>query len=67
MSFYADNAIDVHLSTEITRIEPATKSLIAGSRRVDYDHLILAMGASPRRLSAAVGGKLDGTDFIVID
>ena len=59
-SFYAENAIDLHLNETVTAIDRADKAVIAGGRKVPYDHLVLATGSVPRRLPPAIGGALQG-------
>ncbi|MCM2561829.1 FAD-dependent oxidoreductase [Lutimaribacter sp. EGI FJ00015] len=59
-SYYAENAINLHLSEAVTAIDPADKVVIAGGRSLAYDQLVLATGAEPRRLPPAIGGALQG-------
>ncbi|NUW31698.1 FAD-dependent oxidoreductase [Nonomuraea sp. SMC257] len=49
--WYADNAVELLLGTPVTRIEPGEHAvaLADGSRRA-YDKLLIATGATPRRL-----------------
>ncbi|SDI75329.1 NAD(P)/FAD-dependent oxidoreductase [Lutimaribacter saemankumensis] len=65
-SFYAENAIDLHLNETVTAIDRAGKVVIAGGQKVPYDHLVLTTGSVPRRLPAAIGGALQGV-FTVRD
>jgi 3-phenylpropionate/trans-cinnamate dioxygenase ferredoxin reductase subunit len=58
--WYADNNIDLVLSTRATAIHRDTKQLeIEGGALIAYDKLVLATGASARKLPAAIGGELD--------
>jgi 3-phenylpropionate/trans-cinnamate dioxygenase ferredoxin reductase subunit len=50
--FYADSRIDLRLNTVATRIGRAAKTVeLADGESIAYDHLILALGARPRRLT----------------
>ncbi|HVV60535.1 MAG TPA: FAD-dependent oxidoreductase [Pseudolabrys sp.] len=49
--WYAENKIDLKLKTEVTAIDPKTKSLtLAGGATIQFDKLLLATGAEPVRL-----------------
>jgi NADPH-dependent 2,4-dienoyl-CoA reductase/sulfur reductase-like enzyme/nitrite reductase/ring-hydroxylating ferredoxin subunit len=51
-SFYAENGIELRLSTNVTRIDPRSReAVLADGDRVAYDRLLLATGAEPIRLS----------------
>ena len=65
-SFYAENAIDLHLGESVTGIDRANKEVIAGGRRIAYDNLVLTTGSVPRRLPEAIGGALQGV-YVVRD
>ena len=59
--FYPDHNIDLRLSTHVSAIDPAAKTVTAGAGEViAYDKLALTTGSTPRRLPAAVGGDLEG-------
>ncbi|MEY8799395.1 NAD(P)/FAD-dependent oxidoreductase [Leisingera sp. XS_AS12] len=60
-AFYAEQEISLRLGEEITAVSTADRRVACGSGTLPYDHLILATGASPRRLPAALGGELPGT------
>jgi 3-phenylpropionate/trans-cinnamate dioxygenase ferredoxin reductase subunit len=63
-SFYADNAIELWTSTRAVAIEPtASEVVIDGGRRVRYDRLLIASGASPRRLDIP-GSDLAGIYYL---
>ncbi len=60
-NWFAENAVEIRLSTpveEIVRDEKVVR-LFDGST-IAYETLVLATGATPRRLPAAIGGDLDG-------
>ena len=57
--WYADNRIECRTSTQVTRIDPATKKVHAGGEAISFDKLLIATGAAPRALPAAIGGELD--------
>lgn len=57
-SFYADNAIDLHLSETAISIDRATQQVVTDGQTLPYDHLVLATGSQPRLLPAAIGGTL---------
>ena len=66
-SWYAEHAIDIRLSTSVTAIDRATKTVtLSDGSTLDYDVLALATGSTPRKLPASVGGDLDGV-FVVRD
>lgn len=59
--WYAANHVDLRLSTSVTRIDRAAKRVeLADGTTLDYGTLVLATGATPRRLPAAIGGDLAG-------
>ncbi len=65
--FYADNDIRLRLNTRAVAIDPAAHHvLLNNDERVQYDELVLAVGAHPRTLPASIGGMLDGV-FAVRD
>jgi NADPH-dependent 2,4-dienoyl-CoA reductase/sulfur reductase-like enzyme/nitrite reductase/ring-hydroxylating ferredoxin subunit len=58
---YAAEGIDLRLGTAVERIDPARGELsLAGGETIAFDRLILATGASPRRLNvpAAPGARI---------
>ncbi len=61
-SFYAENEIELRTSTRVEALDLSTRELkIDGGERLAFDRLLLATGASPRRLSvpgADLGGVL---------
>ena len=60
-SWFAENNVELKLATFVEEIDRAacTVRLQDGSR-LDYGTLVLATGAMPRTLPAAIGGDLDG-------
>ncbi len=59
-SFYAEQSITLRLSTVVTGIDPAARTVTLDSgEAVPFDHLILAVGAAARRLPVP-GAELDG-------
>ena len=63
-SFYADQGIDLRTHARVTRIDRALGEVLLGQERLGYDALILATGASPRRLPPAIGGDLAGVHVL---
>jgi 3-phenylpropionate/trans-cinnamate dioxygenase ferredoxin reductase component len=59
--WYADNQVDLRLSTWVEGIDRAAKQvLLQDGSRLGYDKLVLATGATPRELPADIGGGLSG-------
>jgi 3-phenylpropionate/trans-cinnamate dioxygenase ferredoxin reductase subunit len=63
-AFYADQGIELLTGVRVAGIDPAAKTLDLGDRVLGYDAMILATGAVPRRLPAAVGGDLAGVHVL---
>ena len=60
-SWYPENDVDLRLSTEVTSIDRAAKTVTLSDGTVlSYEYLALATGASPRRLPTEIGGDLKG-------
>ncbi|WP_371155474.1 NAD(P)/FAD-dependent oxidoreductase [Jannaschia sp. 2305UL9-9] len=57
-SYYEDQRIELRLNTRITAIDPAAHVLTHAGGQETWDALVLATGASPRRLPADIGGDL---------
>ena len=58
-SWFADNRIDLRLSTRVEKIDRENRQLhISGGADIDYTSLIIATGSSPRRLPESAGGLL---------
>jgi NADPH-dependent 2,4-dienoyl-CoA reductase/sulfur reductase-like enzyme/nitrite reductase/ring-hydroxylating ferredoxin subunit len=50
-AFYAENAIELRLNTEVIGIDVRTREvMVAGGKNLTYDRLLLATGAEPVRL-----------------
>ncbi|MCB8913917.1 FAD-dependent oxidoreductase [Rhodococcus rhodochrous] len=59
-TFYAEHDIVTHLGVPVRQIDRAGHRLVLADDRVlAYDHLVLALGASPRRIDIP-GRNLDG-------
>lgn len=58
--FYAEQRIDLRLKAPVTAIDTAARQITVAGERVGYSDLVLATGANPRRLPAAMGGDLPG-------
>ncbi|MFE6690235.1 NAD(P)/FAD-dependent oxidoreductase [Streptomyces sp. NPDC057743] len=62
--WYADHEVELRLGTLVTGIDRDRKTVTtAGGERLGYDKLLLATGASPRRLSVP-GADLDGVLYL---
>ena len=56
--------VDTQLSTRVTRIDRAARRVeLDGGATIDYDTLVLAVGARPRRLAIG-GGDLPGISYL---
>jgi 3-phenylpropionate/trans-cinnamate dioxygenase ferredoxin reductase subunit len=58
-SWYAEHDIELRLGTEVRRLDPGAHRIETGSGEIAYDAVLLATGASPRRLPIE-GHDLDG-------
>ncbi|KJF69462.1 NAD(P)/FAD-dependent oxidoreductase [Rhizobium nepotum] len=59
--WYAENNVDIRLSTWVEEIDRAAKSVrMQDGSTLSYDKLVLATGAAPRLLPASIGGDLEG-------
>jgi 3-phenylpropionate/trans-cinnamate dioxygenase ferredoxin reductase subunit len=62
--FYAAHDIELHTSTPVRSIDPAHRHVeLASGERIGYDRLLLATGATPRRLPLP-GVELDGVHYL---
>ena len=62
--FYAENGVELRTGTRVETIETGSSEvLLAGGERIRYDSLLLATGATPRRLSVP-GAELDGVLYL---
>jgi 3-phenylpropionate/trans-cinnamate dioxygenase ferredoxin reductase component len=63
-SFYADHGIELRTSTPASGIDTHSREvLLEGGERIQFDRLLLATGAEPRRLGVA-GAELDGVLYL---
>ena len=51
--WYADHDVELHLGTTVTGLDLDRSHILVGTEELPYDRLLLATGASPRRLAAA--------------
>ncbi len=51
--WYDENEVDLRLGTTVTSVDVAAHEVVAGDTRERYDKLVLATGATPRRLPMA--------------
>jgi 3-phenylpropionate/trans-cinnamate dioxygenase ferredoxin reductase subunit len=58
--FWAENNVELRLGQAVTGIDPVAKTVTVGGEALEYDHLALTTGSTPRRLPAAIGGGLEG-------
>lgn len=59
--WYADNNVEIRLSTWVEQIHRAAKQIVMQDGSVlAYETLALATGSTPRRLPPSVGGALEG-------
>ena len=49
-NFYGDKDITLRLSEAVLSIDPAAKTVTTERETIEYDHLILATGGTPRRI-----------------
>lgn len=62
--FYAEHDIELRLSTRATALDIGTRQVVlGGEERLDWDRLLMATGAAPRRLSVP-GAGLDGIWYL---
>jgi 3-phenylpropionate/trans-cinnamate dioxygenase ferredoxin reductase component len=62
--WYADHDVDLRLGTVVTNIHRSTHSVeLIGGEHVRYDKLLLATGATPRKLRIP-GSDLDGVHYL---
>lgn len=63
-AFYEERRIDLRLSTPVEAIDLSKRELVVPGGTLPFDDLVLATGASPRRLAAEAGGDLDGVFYL---
>jgi 3-phenylpropionate/trans-cinnamate dioxygenase ferredoxin reductase subunit len=62
--FYAEHDIELRLGRTATSLDASRRELeLDGGERLRYDHLLLTLGAEPRRLSIP-GGELEGVLYL---
>jgi 3-phenylpropionate/trans-cinnamate dioxygenase ferredoxin reductase subunit len=52
-AWYADHDVDLRLGTRATSLDTSARTVVAGGETLQYDGLLLATGARPRRLAMA--------------
>lgn len=63
-TFYDENAIELRTSTRVTAVEPRSLEVVLqDGHRLRYDRLLLATGATPRRLEIP-GSDLAGVHYL---
>lgn len=66
-AWYGENDVEIRLSTPVEVIDRDGKSIkLFDGSEIAYETLVIATGATPRKLPAAIGGALDGV-FTVRD
>lgn len=63
-AFWAEQRVELILGAPVQAIDRATRRVLLPDRALTYDALVLATGAIPRRLPAAIGGDLPGVHTI---
>lgn len=63
-SFWAENRVELVLGQPVQGIDRAARLVRLAGRDLPYDALVLATGATPRRLPAAIGGDLAGVHTV---
>lgn len=58
--FWAEQGVELRLGQAVTSIDPTAKTVTVGGAVLDYDHLALTTGSTPRRLPVSIGGGLEG-------
>ena len=60
-AWYDEQQVQLRLGQRVAGIDRAAQAVeLEGGERLAYDRLVLATGARPRRLPAAIGGELAG-------
>jgi 3-phenylpropionate/trans-cinnamate dioxygenase ferredoxin reductase subunit len=62
-AFYQAQRIELVAGVRVTAIDPASRAVLAGPRRIGYDALVLATGAR-NRILAIPGASLDGVCYL---
>nr|WP_272210168.1 FAD-dependent oxidoreductase [Marinicella sp. W31]MDC2876031.1 FAD-dependent oxidoreductase [Marinicella sp. W31] len=67
MDWYAENGVELRLECFVERIDREAKTVaMQDGTTIEYGTLVVATGASPRRLPKDIGGELDGV-FVMRD
>ena len=62
--FYEEHRIELRTSEEVTEIDTGARQVeLAGGERLDWDRLLIATGAEPRRLDLP-GSDLEGVNYL---
>jgi len=62
--FYAENEIELETASQVTEIDPAGRRVtLADARSIEFDRLLLATGAQPRRITVD-GATLEGVHYL---
>jgi 3-phenylpropionate/trans-cinnamate dioxygenase ferredoxin reductase subunit len=63
-AWYAEQRVELHLSTPVRALDPATREVVLDDgSRVAFDRLLIATGATPRRLEIP-GSDLAGVHYL---
>lgn len=62
--FYLDQNISLRLHSTVTRIDPTTRQIELNGETLEYDHLALTTGSTPRQLPDKIGGSLNGVHVV---
>jgi 3-phenylpropionate/trans-cinnamate dioxygenase ferredoxin reductase component len=63
-AFYDEHRIELHLGVPAVRLDPEARQVhLDGGATLSYDRLLLALGASPRRLTCP-GATLNGVHYL---
>ncbi len=63
--WYSENAVDIRLSTYVEQVDRNGRRVrMQDGSWLDYETLVLATGAAPRTLPAALGGDLEGVHLM---
>jgi 3-phenylpropionate/trans-cinnamate dioxygenase ferredoxin reductase component len=61
--WYEQHAVELRTSTSVDSVDPGDRAVVIDGERIDYDALLLATGAEPRRL-AVPGADLEGVHVL---
>ncbi|MEL7526717.1 MAG: FAD-dependent oxidoreductase [Pseudomonadota bacterium] len=63
-SHWRDTSTSLRLSEQVLGIDPDAKSVLTGTRSISYDQLVLATGASPRKLPEHLTKGMEGIFYL---